>query len=60
MVLTKRIFIKILFDQTTIDKYVKSKKIEQIDFLKIDTEGYEYEILKGASEESKKYKNNIV
>ena len=46
----------IIVDQTTIDKYVKTKKIEQIDFLKIDTEGYEYEILKGASENLKNIK----
>ena len=35
---------------------MKTKKIEQIDFLKIDTEGYEYEILKGASENLKNIK----
>ena len=46
----------IIVDQTTIDKYVKTKKIEKIDFLKIDTEGYEYEILKGASENLKNIK----
>lgn len=46
----------IIVNQTTIDKYVRTKKIEQIDFLKIDTEGYEYEILKGATENLKNIK----
>ena len=52
----KNFYQNITVDQTTIDKYVKSRKIEQIDFLKIDTEGYEYEILKGASENLKNIK----
>ena len=52
----KNFYQNITIDQTTIDKYVKTKKIEQIDFLKIDTEGYEYEILKGASENLKNIK----
>ena len=29
--------------------YIKKNKIEKIDFLKIDTEGYEYEVIKGLS-----------
>lgn len=33
---------------TTIDKFTKSESIERIDLLKVDTEGSEYEILKGA------------
>lgn len=32
---------------TTAEKYINEKKINNIDFLKIDTEGYEYKILKG-------------
>lgn len=31
----------------TLDWYIKSKKIERIDFLKIDTEGYDYKVLLG-------------
>lgn len=31
----------------TLDWYVKENKIEQIDFLKIDAEGYEYRVLLG-------------
>lgn len=33
---------------TTIDKFCKEYSIDQIDFLKIDTEGHEYEVLQGA------------
>jgi FkbM family methyltransferase len=32
----------------TIDTYVARKKIEEIDLLKVDTEGHEIEVLKGA------------
>ena len=31
----------------TLDNYIREKKILKIDFLKIDTEGYEYEVLNG-------------
>lgn len=31
----------------TIDEYAKENKIDHIDFLKIDVEGYEYSVLKG-------------
>ena len=31
----------------TLKNYISEKKINSIDFIKIDTEGYEYEILKG-------------
>ena len=34
---------------TTIDKFCLEREITQIDVLKIDTEGYEVEVLKGAS-----------
>lgn len=34
--------------QIKLDSFVKKNKINEIDFLKIDTEGYEYEVLKGA------------
>ena len=33
-----------------LSKYVEENKIENIDFIKIDTEGYELEVLKGAKE----------
>jgi FkbM family methyltransferase len=32
---------------TTIDAFMEAEKLERIDLLKIDTEGYEYEVLKG-------------
>lgn len=32
------------------DNYCKSRKVETIDFLKIDTEGHEYQVLKGFKE----------
>lgn len=34
----------------TLDWYIKEKGIKKIDFLKIDTEGYEYKILMGGKE----------
>jgi FkbM family methyltransferase len=35
---------------TSIDRFCKKNEIDKIDFLKIDTEGFEFEILKGASQ----------
>lgn len=49
-------FKKIIVNQVTIDNYMKIKKIRKIDFLKIDTEGYEYEIVKGALKNLKNIK----
>ena len=52
----KRLFFNIkgkYFEKTykvpidTLDNYIREKKILKIDFLKIDTEGYEYEVLNG-------------
>ena len=44
----KNFFIKdILVQQITLDNFLEEKKIDHIDFLKIDTEGYELEVLKG-------------
>lgn len=34
----------------TLDQYVAEKKLEQIDLLKIDTQGFDLQVLKGASE----------
>ena len=39
---------KIKIKSITIDKFIKQKKIKKIDLLKIDTEGHELEVLKGA------------
>ena len=41
----------------TLDKFLeKNKKIKKIDFIKIDTEGHELEVLKGAEKTIKKFK----
>tara|TARA_B100002051_G_scaffold270582_1_gene303734 strand:+ start:768 stop:1598 length:831 start_codon:yes stop_codon:yes gene_type:complete len=48
----KKIKTKLL----TIDKFVKDHKIKRIDFIKIDVEGHEYEILEGAKNSIKKFK----
>ncbi len=49
-------FKKLLVNQVSIDSYMKIKNIDKIDFLKIDTEGYEYEIIKGALKNLKNIK----
>ncbi len=49
------LYNEILVEQKSIDEYMHQKKIKKLDFLKIDTEGYEFEILLGA----KKNINNI-
>jgi len=41
---------------TTLDKAILDKNCETIDLIKIDTEGYEYEVLKGGGELLKKTK----
>jgi FkbM family methyltransferase len=40
----------------TIDDFVKTNDIKKVDFIKIDTEGYEAKILQGAAETIKKYR----
>ena len=44
----------------SIDDFCKQKKIKKIDFIKIDTDGYEYEILQGAIKTISKYKPIII
>jgi FkbM family methyltransferase len=39
-----------VFDINTVDQYCKDNGIQEIDFLKIDTEGYDYRVLLGAKE----------
>lgn len=39
----------------TIDKFVQEYKLEKVDFIKIDTEGYEKQIIKGATETIRKF-----
>ncbi len=45
---------------TTIDKLVETNNIQSVDFIKIDTEGYEKNILLGAKETIKKFSPIIV
>jgi FkbM family methyltransferase len=51
----KNFYENLKINVTTLDEYLDKNKIKYIDFLKIDTEGYEYEVLKGL----KKNINNI-
>ena len=43
----EKFYTEIPIKITTLFDYINDNKIERIDFVKIDTEGYEYEILKG-------------
>ena len=53
----KKIFYENLkINITTLDGYLDKNKIKYIDFLKIDTEGYEYEVLKGLKKNIKNVK----
>lgn len=45
---------------TTIDLFLKSDNIKKIDLLKIDTEGYELEVLKGAADSIKSGKVKLI
>lgn len=45
---------------TSIDSYVRSKSIESLDLMKVDVEGHEYEVLKGASNTLKKYMPDLI
>jgi FkbM family methyltransferase len=45
---------------TTIDDVVASERLPRVDFIKMDTEGYEAKILTGARETIKKFKPTIV
>jgi len=46
--------------EITLDEYVRLNGINQIDFIKIDTEGYEYKIIKGAKTSIVKFKPIMV
>lgn len=51
---TKKLFKKIQVETMTLDKFVKKEKLTTIDVLKLDTEGNELNILKGAQNALKK------
>jgi FkbM family methyltransferase len=44
---------------TTLDNYIESHKIEKVDFIKMDIEGYEYSALKGAEKTLRKFKPKL-
>ena len=54
--LNSKIYEETSIKITTGSKIIKNKNIELIDLLKIDTEGYEYYIIKGFAEEISKIK----
>tara|TARA_B110000971_G_scaffold152270_1_gene155506 strand:- start:93 stop:791 length:699 start_codon:yes stop_codon:yes gene_type:complete len=51
---------KVKIRSLTIDKFIKQKKIKKIDLLKIDTEGHELEVLKGALKTIKEHKVKFI
>jgi FkbM family methyltransferase len=44
----------------TLDNFIREKKIEFIDILKIDVEGFEFEVLQGAKDTVKEKKINVI
>ncbi len=52
----KNFFSEIDVNQVSLSNYIIKKNINKIDFIKIDTEGYEYHVLKGLKNQSKKIK----
>lgn len=48
------------FESTTLDAYVEGKRINKIDLIKIDVEGYGSYVLEGAKKVIKKYLPNII
>tara|TARA_B100002051_G_C16622655_1_gene579085 strand:+ start:62 stop:781 length:720 start_codon:yes stop_codon:yes gene_type:complete len=47
---------KVPIEIITLDYFIEKKKIENVDLLKIDTEGYEFNVLKGLSKHNQKIK----
>jgi FkbM family methyltransferase len=45
---TSRYVHSVKVESTTLDDYAKAHAIDRVDFLKIDVEGFEYEVIKGA------------
>lgn len=45
---------------TTIDDYVKEKQINRLDFIKIDTDGHEFDVLLGARLAIEKFRPQII
>ena len=57
---TSRNFIKNTVKATTLNQFIKSNNIENIDLIKIDTEGTEIDILNSGKESIKQYKPIII
>jgi FkbM family methyltransferase len=47
---------QIKVEMTSLDDFTKNQKIESIDLIKIDVDGFEYEVLQGAKDIMKKHK----
>ncbi len=45
---------------TSLNDFVEKQQIEKIDFIKIDTDGHEYEVFKGADKAIAKYRPRII
>jgi FkbM family methyltransferase len=45
---------------TTIDEFVKAQQIDRLDFIKIDTDGHEFDVLLGARTSIEKFKPQII
>ena len=43
----KKVFKEVQIDLISLEEYINENKISKIDLVKIDTEGYEFEVLKG-------------
>ncbi len=52
----RSLFNEISVQQKNLDEYISQKKIQKLDFLKIDTEGYEFEVLSGVKKNIKNIK----
>jgi len=44
----------------SLDDFCKNKQLDKLDFIKIDTDGHEYEILQGAKETLAKYRPQLI
>ena len=52
----QQFYSEVKINISTLNNYLEENYIKQVDFIKIDTEGYEYEILKGLNKEFRKIK----